>query len=778
MRSSRLDAVLGTLATPLVLGVLSVGPGLDAVGWGVGLASGWGLTALLVTGRNRNGQPILPPDRITLTRALLSAGAAGLVADAADRPLAVTWLVVLSSVALVLDNVDGRVARRTGTVTPFGARFDGEVDAFLILVLSVAVSREYGAWVLAIGAARYLHLVAEWLVPWMAAPLPARYWGKVVAAVQGVVLTVAVSGLLPRTVGMLAVGVGLVLLAESFSRGVGWLYRTGAGPRTRRVLRLSTALVAAAVVWAALVAPSRLDQLSPAAFARIPLEGLALVAIGLVLPPRLRRVVAAAAGLALGLLAVVKLLDAGFSAQLGRPFNLVLDWASLGPAIGVVRDSVGSTTTVVVLVLAGIALALLVVLITASTIRLSSGTARHRRHSVRGVAALGVVWIVCAALSLQLAPAGPVASASTAGLAVAHGREVGATVRDQARFEAATRAVDPSAELSTASLLDGLQGKDVLVVFVESYGQYAVQDSPVAAGVTEVLRSGTTRLARVGLDARSAFLDSPIFGGYSWLAHATLQSGLRIDSQPRHDQLMASDRLTLSSAFGEAGWRTVGVNPANDRPWPEGQSFYRFEQLYGRFDLGYQGPTFSWAAMPDQFTLAAFQRLELTPGHAPVMAEIDLVSSHQPWTPLPDMLPWDQLGDGSVFEPMAARGPTPEEAWGDTDTVRRLYGESIEYSLEALLSWVVALQDEDLVLVMLGDHQPLPLVTGPDATSQVPISLVASDPAVLDRIDGWDWQDGLLPSPDAPVWPMDAFRDRFLDAFSTTSDPQALRPPR
>jgi phosphatidylglycerophosphate synthase len=778
VRSYRPETVLGTLAMPLLLAVLAVGPGLDAVGWVVGLAAGWGATALLTTGRTRHGQPILPPDRITLTRALLSAAAAGLVADAADRPLAVTWLVALSSVALVLDSVDGRVARRTGTVTPFGARFDGEVDAFLILVLSVAVSREYGAWVLVIGAARYLHLAAEWLVPWMAAPLPARYWGKVVAAVQGVVLTVAVSGLLPRTVGMLAVGVALVLLVESFGRGVGWLYRTGAGPRTRRTLRLVGALAAGAVVWAALVAPSRLDQFTPAAFARIPLEGLALVAIGLVLPPRPRRIVAAAAGLALGLLAVVKLLDAGFTAQLGRPFNLVLDWSSFGPAIGVVRDSVGSTTTVVVLVLAGIALTLLVVVITASTIRLTSGAARHRRGSARGVAALGVTWAVCAALSLQLVPAGPVASASTAGLAVAHGREIGATVRDTARFEAATRAVDPSAGVSTAALLDGLRGKDVLVVFVESYGQYAVQDSPVAPGVTAVLRDSATRLAGAGFEARSAFLDSPIFGGYSWLAHATLQSGLRIDSQPRHDQLMASDRLTLSSAFGEAGWRTVGVNPANDRPWPEGESFYRFEELYGRFDLGYQGPMFSWAAMPDQFTLDAFQQRELTPGHAPVMAEIDLVSSHQPWTPLPTMVPWDELGDGSLFAPMAQSGPTPDEAWRDTETVRRLYGESIEYSLEALLSWVVRLQDDDLVLVMLGDHQPLPLVTGPDAGSQVPISVVAADPAVLDRIDGWDWQAGLLPGRSAPVWPMEAFRDRFLDAFSTTSQPQALRPPR
>ena len=155
----------------------------------------------------------------------------------------------------MLDAVDGQVARRTGTATPFGARFDGEVDAFLILVLSVAVSRDYGGWVLAIGAARYVLLIAGWLVPWLAAPLPPRYWGKVVAAVQGIVLTVAVSGVLPRPVGMIAVGVALLLLAESFGRSVVWLYRTGAGPRTRRALRLATALVAAAIVWAVLVAP-------------------------------------------------------------------------------------------------------------------------------------------------------------------------------------------------------------------------------------------------------------------------------------------------------------------------------------------------------------------------------------------------------------------------------------------------------------------------------------------------------------------------------------------
>jgi phosphatidylglycerophosphate synthase len=768
VRTVRLATIVGALTTPALLAALSLAAGIGVAGWVVGLATGWAATALVIVGRARSGQPaILPPDWVTLTRALLSAGVAGLVADSLDGPLQVAPLVVLASVALALDSVDGRVARRTGTATPLGARFDGEVDAFLILLLSVAVSRDYGGWVLTIGAARYALLVSGWAVPWLAAPLPPRYWGKVVAAVQGVVLTAAASGVLPRPVGMMAVGAALVLLAESFGRSIIWLYRTGAGARTRRALRLATGLVAAAVVWAVLVAPTRLDRLTPAEFARIPLEGLALVAVGLVLPSRPRRVVAVVAGVALSLLAVVKILDLAFGEQLGRPFNAVLDWGSFGPAIGVVRDSLGGAATNVVLVLAGLALALLVALVTASTVRVSSATVRHRRGSARGAAVLGVVWAMCAVLSLQLVPGTPIASTSTADLAVAHGRAVEATLRDQQRFAAVSHATDPYADIPPTDLLTGLRGKDVVVVFVESYGRTAVDDDAHSRGVTAVLRGGTTRLAQAGYAARSAFLDSPTFGGYSWLAHATLQSGLWISDQQRYDQVMDSDRFALSVAFGKAGWRTVGFNPANKPPWPHGTTFYHFDQLYHRHNVGYQGPRFSWAAMPDQYALAAFQRLELAPGHPPVMAEIDLVSSHQPWTPLPTLVPWDQIGDGTIFDPMPAQGMSPDEAWRDTDTVRRLYAQSIEYSLEALISWVVNLQDDDLVLVLLGDHQPVAAVSGPDADHHVPVSLVAHDPAVLDRIDSWRWQEGLLPSPTAPVWRMDAFRDRFLDAFST-----------
>jgi hypothetical protein len=90
----------------------------------------------------------------------------------------------------------------------------------------------------------------------------------------------------------------------------------------------------------------------------------------------------------------------------------------------------------------------------------------------------------------------------------------------------------------------------------------------------------------------------------------------------------------------------------------------------------------------------------------------------------------------------------------------------VEYSLSSLISYVETYGDENLVLVFLGDHQPAPVITGEGASHDVPITIVAKDPKVLDQISGWGWQDGLNPAPDAPVWPMESFRDRFLGAFS------------
>jgi hypothetical protein len=162
----------------------------------------------------------------------------------------------------------------------------------------------------------------------------------------------------------------------------------------------------------------------------------------------------------------------------------------------------------------------------------------------------------------------------------------------------------------------------------------------------------------------------------------------------------------------------------------------------------------------------ALQRRELAPRRRPpLFAEVDLISSHAPWTCIPRMIGWDDVGDGSVFARIPAEESTKATLFGDARRARRAYGDSIEYSLRALVSFVRRYGDDDLVLVVLGDHQPATLVTGQGATHDVPISVIAHDPKVLQRIAGWRWEDGLRPGPAAPVWPMEAFRDRFLTAF-------------
>jgi phosphatidylglycerophosphate synthase len=760
-------SILGLLGTAALLGVVTATAGLAGAGWIAGLATGLAAAALLAAARTRSDEPSLhPADWVTLTRAVLAAGVAGLVADSLSKPLSITALVTLSSLALVLDAVDGQVARRTGTATALGARLDGEVDAFLILLLSIAVSQVYGSWVLIIGAARYALLLAGWLTPWLAAPLPPRYWRKVVAAVQGIVLTVAVSGVLDRLVGMLAVAAALLLLAESFGRDVIWLYRTGAGPRARRAVRIVITVLAVAVVGSDLVAPDRSWQYALTAFVRIPVEALVLVAVALVLPAKPRQVVATMAGILFGLLAIDKILNVEFYENIDRAFNPVSDWVNIWPAIGVVRDSLGTTSTDIVLVAVGIGLILLVVAITASTIRITAVAARHRRGAIRAVAALAAVWGLCAVLALQAIPGSPVASASAAGLAVSQVRAAQAAVNDPRVFGHAIRSPDPQARIPASDLLTGLRGKDVIIAVVESYGQVAVRGASFSPGVDAVLRQRTASLARAGWSAQSAWLTSPTFGGISWLAHSTLQSGLWVNSNQRYGQLVASSRFTLSDAFRKAGWRTVADDPSNTHHWAIGSYFYHYDQTYNRHNVGYRGPTFSYASMPDQYTLAAFQRLELAPGHKPVMAEIDLVSSHIPWAPLPTMVPWNKVGDGSIFDPMPAKSESATAVWRNQNTVRRFYGRSIQYSLSALTSWVTELNDPNLVLILFGDHQPHTVVSGAGATHEVPISIVARDPAVFRQIASWHWQEGLLPGPGAPLKPMDTFRNQFLRAFS------------
>ena len=778
MRAVQAGPLTGMIAQVLLIAALAWIVGLSdatlgGAGWVAGLACGVIANTALARGvSNSRSSRLGPADWVTLARATLAVGVAALVAASFDEPVPRTILVSLAAIALALDAVDGWVARRTRTTARLGARFDAEVDAFLILILSVYVAGSAGTWVLAIGAARYAFAAAGWPLPWMRAPLPPRYWRKVVAATQGIVLTIAAAHVLPSAVTQAALLAALVLLIESFGRDVWWLWsqrqmshrQTGRG-RVRAAVGPALTALALLLVWVALVAPDHPTRLSAGAFVRLPLEGLVLIAAAAVLPAAARRLLAWVVGPVLALVVILKILNIGFFATFDRPFDPYQDIGYAGIGGETLRASVGAATANLVIVGAVVLTVALLVLTTLAVRRVARVAAGHRRSSLRAVAALGVVWMLAWVLGAQLVSGAPFASTSAAGLVVDEVRALRAGIVDHGVF-AKEIGEDRFADTAGDRLLTGLRGKDVILAFVESYGRVAVQGASVSPPIDAALGNGSKRLRAAGFSARSAFLTSPTFGGLSWLAHSTLHSGLWVDTPRRYDQLMESNRFTLSEAFKRAGWRTVDYVPSNKRDWPEGSSFYRFDKVYDRRNVGYQGPRYAYASMPDQYVLAALQRRELAKAHhRPVFAEVDLVSSHTPWTRIPRMIGWRQVGDGSIFRSIPVSETTKDALWRDTERVRAAYGQSIAYTLNALVSFVQRYGDRDLVLVVLGDHQPWTIVTGQGPSHDVPISVIAQDPAVVRRIGGWGWNDGLLPGPQAPVWQMSAFRDRFLGAF-------------
>jgi phosphatidylglycerophosphate synthase len=771
------------------------GSGLGPAGWAVGLASGGAMSLALARGcsywdTDRFG----PADWVTLARAALAAGAAALVADSFAASVPVALLVSLASLALVLDAVDGRIARRTGTTSALGEHMDAEVDAFLILVLSVYVARSAGAWVLAIGAARYAFLAAGYVAPWLRAPLPPRYWRKVVCATQGVVLTIAAAQVLPSPLTDAALGVALVLLAESFGRDVLWLWRhrrreapaslaagdsgladgPPAGPgrgraRARSVVAVLLTTASIVIVWAALVAPDQPQYFTSTAFLRVPIEGLALILLALVLPVTGRRILAVLAGLVLALVVVLKVVNYQIFSLFDRPFEPLGDIGQIGNALETLRLEDGASQARLIEIVAVVGVVAAIVLLPLAMLRLTRVAADNRRLALRAVGVLGAVWALSAVVGAQFVSHTPIASGISAGVIFDEARIVQAEVNDVGVFGEEIKH-DKFRDTPTDQLLSALRGKDVLLVFAESFGRVAIEESSFAPEVNEALAEGDKRLASAGFHSRSGFLISPTFGGGSWLAHSTLNSGLWVHNLRRYAQLVPERRFTLASAFNRAGWRTVDDVPSNDRAWPEGKAFYHWDKLYNRNQVGYRGPGFSYASMPDQYIYSALQRLELGKTHRrPLFAEVDTVSSHQPWNRIPEEVPWSKVGNGSIYNriPMHYEGGSFLSFWDNASRVQAGYGESIVYTIKTLNSFIQHYGKKNLVVIELGDHQPREPVTGEQAGHQVPISIIAHDPKVLKAIESWGWNPGLRPRKDAPVWPMSGFRNRFFRAFDS-----------
>ncbi len=542
---------------------------------------------------------------------------------------------------------------------------------------------------------------------------------------------------------------------------------TRSAPLTPLPAESTRSVLLNALAWATIIAVPLLPGIlnsATASAARLPMETIVLLLLTLALPHAApRRLVAYAFATFAVAAAAIALLDLAFLATIDRGFAPTEDWRALINAYKVVEDVAGPTIAtlvaalVVVLAIAAIAVIARCALRCART--LSDAGPRGRA----AVASAVVAWSVLAIAGVQHPSGASFAAADMTTSLSAAAAQAAQNIRDRDAFAEALRD-DPLAERPTDQLLTALRGKDVVIAFVESYGEVAVSDTGPMAGISRVIDESAARLTRSGYRAESAFLTSPTFGGVSWLAHGALQSGTWVDSQQKYDTLLASDRLTISRLFRDAGWRTVAVNPAHTEPWPEGAAFYGYDRLLDERALAFDGPAFGFARVPDQFTWHRFFDEELSQRGAPIMAEVDLVSSHTPWTPTPRLVPWADVGDPATFDTQPR--DTGEGVWPDPERVRAAYAESIQYSVGSTLSFLETYDSTNLVLVLVGDHQPSRIVSGETADSDVPITIVSRDPGVFERTREWEWDAGFRPSPDAPVWRMDTFRDRFVAAFS------------
>jgi len=312
-------------------------------------------------------------------------------------------------------------------------------------------------------------------------------------------------------------------------------------------------------------------------------------------------------------------------------------------------------------------------------------------------------------------------------------------------------------------LLSKLEGRNVVVVYIESYGMAALEDSEFAATIQPRLDTAAARLTRAGLKLVTGELVSPTLGGQSWYAHGTMLSGLWLENQLRYDLLIASERETMVDDFRAAGYRTATVMPAITTSWPEATRL-GYDDVYTMPTIPYAGPPLYWVTMPDQFTWSFLGQV-IQEATTPLFVEVGMVSSHAPWTPVLPLLDWDSVGDGTIFEPHRQAGHPPEELWWDTQILREGYARSLDYSLQVMTEFAERFLDDRTLLVVVGDHQAAPWVTGASSPN-VPVHVIAHDSTLIEPFVEWGFRPGAFPDPEGSPPRMDEFRDWFIRGFS------------
>lgn len=519
------------------------------------------------------------------------------------------------------------------------------------------------------------------------------------------------------------------------------------------------AVLFSVTAFLAFTLPDHPDALGMDAFLRLPLEWPVIAILVLMTRGFFRRLIIYLCALLVFVVLFLKIADIGVQTAFQRQFNPYLDLKMLADGWNLISGTIGTPAALIALT-GGILIVLLVVIIFLNSLRQMAEAQASLRRLLIGVfacifaGAMALLWVDRTRVEL----ATPTYLTERLDLVVR-------SFADMQVFEKQLGAgLGPRDGIG---LFQAVKGKDVFLIFVESYGRSAVDD-PRYSGVTlPRLSAMETQIEAAGLQAASGWVTSPTVGGLSWLAHGTLLSGLWVDSQARYDRLMISRQPSLNRLFLQAGWQTVAVMPAITMAWPEAD-YFGYNQILSATGLEYRGKPFNWVTMPDQYTLSAFDRLALKPASLRgqnVMAEIALISSHAPWTPVPRLVDWDAVGDGSIFNSQATSGDPPSVVWADPERVRSQYIQTIDYSL-ATLGDFMARQGKGAVYIILGDHQPASIIAGPDASRAVPVHIVTDDAQLLARFQKDGFTSGMTPVNATEERRMSGLRQLLIDAFS------------
>ena len=306
---------------------------------------------------------------------------------------------------------------------------------------------------------------------------------------------------------------------------------------------------------------------------------------------------------------------------------------------------------------------------------------------------------------------------------------------------------------------------DVLLVFAESYGAITFDNTAQAATLAAPRAELAQAIDDGGRFVVSARVTAPTFGGSSWLSHAALLSGVDTSDPADNDLLMTSQRPTLVSHFARHGYRTVGWMPGLKQPWPEG-TFYGFDRLADDAGIGYRGPDFGYWRIPDQAAMALLQtqELERDAQRQPRFAVFATTSTHAPFHPIaPFVNDW-----ASLTRPDAFAGVATAPTSGLLIQPLQQYLEGMRYQHAWMAAYLRRQAPRPMVMVVVGDHQPPALVSGRDASWDVPVHVVSDDPALLQRLLGSGFVPGLTP-PATALGTMPDLTSVLLNAFDAPS---------